>query len=360
MTAGKYRPFRTNKGGFLPPKFDVAHDLCLLLHDLMAEILVSGEQSGIFYTQLEFKNNEDAIALENAEDLFAWLETTRQPDERALVLSKAVFPAVLSDTLHFLYEALESSRKGKLSVTYTLLRKPIQENFFLLEEIALDTRRFAEKLGDEPLKLRAQKIGNDIHARRIQNLLDVTKESHRFNSNYIAQLRYGKSEDGFDGICNLAVHLFTEHKAIRTEALNINFIFSDEEAKFSQWEYLYSRMPYLLSYMQTIVDYVADTFAKTDPEWINISNRRTAALTLLWGNNISSHYRTNALDKFIQETDTWLVNHCQKAGYRKPVHTDLALIARSGAYPGQSYAAIKFRNLRFIINSWLSRLQGMG
>jgi hypothetical protein len=62
--------------------------------------------------------------------------------ERANILKAVVLPAVLSDLLHFIYEALQCSRKGKLNVTYALIRRPIQESLYLLESIVLDAAGF--------------------------------------------------------------------------------------------------------------------------------------------------------------------------------------------------------------------------
>ena len=88
------------------------------------------------------------------------------------------------------------------------------------------------------------------HANRIRKVLATLRDHRGYDAEYLAQLRYDKNaQDGFDGVCNKALHLFTGHDAIRTEPLNINFIFSDLDSMVTQWSYLYSRLPYLLSYI---------------------------------------------------------------------------------------------------------------
>ena len=76
--------------------------------------------------------------------------------------------------------------------------------------------------------------------------------------------------------------LFTSHEAIRTEPLNINFIFSGMDAKLTQWSYFYGRLPYLLAYMHRIVEHVCATIAPTDPIYLHDMDRRISALVLLW------------------------------------------------------------------------------
>lgn len=189
----------------MPDTYDLAHDLCFVIHDILAQLLKSGAEGGFFRTTIAFEDEADRISFEKTEDIFCWLEETQRLNDRTSILTTTVFPAVLSDALHCIYEALESSRKAKLNITYMLLRKPIQESLFLFETIIINPHDFAAKLATDPLKLRGEKAGGlDAHTRRIQRVLEQIGEEGRFNAEYIAQLRYNKSEeDGFDGICNL-------------------------------------------------------------------------------------------------------------------------------------------------------------
>jgi hypothetical protein len=70
-------------------------------------------------------------------------------------------------------------------------------------------------------------------------VLEVIGGAGVFDAARIAELRYDKAL-GFDGPCNHAMHLFTEHQAIRTAAMNINFIFSGPDEKRTQWAYMYT------------------------------------------------------------------------------------------------------------------------
>lgn len=344
---------RKNKSGPLPSVYDVAHDLCFFIHDTLVQLLKSGEESNIFHTSVTFRDDEDKVAFEKAADVFVWLEQTRRVEERSAILSTTVFPAVLSDTLHCIYEALEASRKAKLNITYMLLRKPLQENLFLLESIVADRLDFAEKLTTEPLKLHAPKAGGlEAHTQRIQRVLEIVGEDHRFSAPYLAQLRYDKGvTDGFDGICNRAIHLFTDHKAIQTQPLNINFIFSDWDSKLSQWSFLYSRLPYLIFYARRVIEHIASSIAPTHTEYLDDIERRISALVLLWWNKVEEGYASEPLEHFVIETKKWLFEHCQNAGYRAPSKKDLHRMSISGAFPGESVTRVKARELRYSLRS---------
>lgn len=116
----------------------MAHQLCFIVHDVMTQLLVSGEKASAFSMTFNFRDEEDRAAFEKADDIFVWLEQSRRVDEQAAFLVTTVFSAVLSDMLHCFYEALEVSRKGKLTFSFMLVRKPLQESLYLLESVLAD------------------------------------------------------------------------------------------------------------------------------------------------------------------------------------------------------------------------------
>lgn len=117
----------------LPVRLDHAHHLCFLIHDVMLELLRSGELVGAFTHQFPLSEAESR-SLNQAVDIFEWIDEVGRQPERAPILRAVIFPALLSDFLHFIYEALQAARKGKLAVAYALLRKPLQDDLrFVLD-----------------------------------------------------------------------------------------------------------------------------------------------------------------------------------------------------------------------------------
>ena len=323
----------------------------------MVQIIASGEEGNFFTTTINLEDNHESKSLENSDDIFAWLEAKNRFNDRAKVLKITIFPALLSDMLHCIYEVLETSRKGKLGISYMLIRKPIQESLYLLEAIVLDELDFSEKLSENPLKLRSQNAGGvNAHGKRIQKVLDILGESSRFDAAYIAQLRYDKNQhDSFDGVCNHAMHLFTEHKAIQTETLNINFIFSNWDSKMSQWSYLYNRIPYLLFYTLQIIEYILASMVFTTQDYLDDMQRRISALILLWWENIEGHYKCEQLEKFVQATESWLNKHCQSHGYRTPTKRDLMRMSNTGAFPRENLFFIMKRKMKYKIYAAINK-----
>lgn len=341
-----YEPTRLNKDGHLPPQFDVAHDLCFVLHDLIARLVVDGTQAGIFHARFDLRTDEERISFEESESVLDWLHQTGHLKERTKVLISTVMPAVLSDMMHCIYEALESSRKGKLAIAFMLIRKPLQEGLYVLESIFVDRIEFDGKLSGDPLKLRPQNAGGiEGHTRRIQSVLDKLEDGDRFSAEYIARLRYDKkSDDSFDGICNKAMHLFTDHPAIRTEKLNINFIFSDDEAMISQWSYLYGRLPYLMLYALSLVEHMAIEFASSSPSYKDDIDRRISAYLIMVWAAMEEGYRSPPVAFAVAFSLEWLKVHCIENGFPSPngfAHFDR--MAKTGAFPDESEEDVELR-----------------
>ena len=135
----------------LPRAYAHGHDLCFLNHGILLQMLVSGEKQGVFLHRLPLRDESERMGLERADNVFEWLEQTGRNSERTEVLRTIVFPVLLSDFLHFVFEALDTSRKGKLTVAYSLLRKPIQETLVYIFEVMLtDLERFGALMVEIP------------------------------------------------------------------------------------------------------------------------------------------------------------------------------------------------------------------
>ncbi|MEB0103489.1 hypothetical protein QN386_19480, partial [Pseudomonas sp. CCI3.2] len=304
-------------------------------------------ENGIFVNTIKFKDEAEKELFTQSEDMFEWLRKTNRIDDEADVLVSMVFPAVLGDMLHCIFEALEASRKGKLSIAFMLLRKPVQESLYVLESIVADKESFARLLSQDSVKLQHHQAGGvEGHAKRIQKVLETIGATEQFNSLSLAKLRYDKNEEGgFDRVCNKAMHLFTTKEPIKTENYNINFIFSGRDATLSQWSLLHSRLPYILLYMVQLIDHISIRFADTLQMYRDDMNRRLAAQLCMTFETIPVKYRYDALDRLVKSTTTWLHEHCESNGFDQPGISDLRKMGTTGAFPGESESGYKMREM---------------
>ncbi|ENW96687.1 hypothetical protein [Acinetobacter sp. NIPH 298] len=278
--------------------YDRAHKLCFFIHDIMVDFLETGEKNNIFLSKIELSNLEKNELLDYDGSILNWLKNKNKQSDYESVIKKTIIQAILSDMLHCIYESLKAMEKGKVSIAYMLIRKPIQENLYLLEEMILKDN-FIDIFESNPLKLR-HKNGGDVngHDLRIKKILEDLNFDQILDSHYLAALRYDKkSEDSFDGVCNQAMHLFTEHQAIKTENLNINFIFGTNESKETLYQFMYSRLPYLMYYIYLVFEKIANNIANTSPVYLLDVQNRISALYLLACVNVENNYQTKEVDK---------------------------------------------------------------
>ncbi|GAB1255764.1 hypothetical protein NBRC116494_02660 [Aurantivibrio plasticivorans] len=328
----------------LPEKYQSAHDLCFILHDIMTQIIESGEKAGAFTTHVKL-SEEEIDSIPDEEHILDWLKRNDKVEDKNRIIISTVLPAILSDMMHCIYEALSSASKGKMSVAYMLIRKPIQESLFVLEEMYLDRDAFVRNLESNQSRLQPKITGGiDGHKKRIFQVLESFTFNGVLDSDYIAQLRYDKSSnDSFDGVCNKAMHLFTEHHSIKTEDSNINFIFSGVKGLPSQWKYFYSRMPYLLFYVYLIVENVLATIALTSEQYILDMMRRISAQFMIASHDIEERYTTDENSKLVSSLSAWLLMHCAENGYPDPELSDLIKMAETGCFPKEAQESIDKR-----------------
>lgn len=271
-----------------------SNQLCFFIHDVMVEFIKGGEENKIFISEFKLSEQEKE-SLNNFEGhILDWLKSNNKTKEYEITIKKRVIPALLSDMLHCIYETLKAMELGKVTIAYMLLRKPIQENLYLFEEMILREDSFIKVFEENPLLLRPKNAGDiEGHKNRIKIILETLKLDSILDSSYLATLRYDKkSEDSFDGVCNQAMHLFTQHQAIKTENLNINFIFADKESKKTLYDFMYSRLPYLMYYIYLVFEQIVGSISATTQDYLADIHHRISAMFLLSYAQIDDHYKT--------------------------------------------------------------------
>lgn len=200
-------------------------------------------------------------------DLIDYLEKNGYKKEANIFIYKKVFAALVSDFCHFTYEALMCSKKGKLTVAYALLRKPLKDNLFYLEWLLAYPSEFIKLINNDnsSINIASEKINEQKKKDIIKMALLKAKIESWIDPQFIYEMRYDKkSEFGMEPYFQKANHLITTNPHFTTENCNFNFIFSGQEAMVSQWDQIYSILPFLLFYSFHIVESLVLTFAERD------------------------------------------------------------------------------------------------
>lgn len=299
---------------FIPEDYLPSHDYCFFLHDQLAGIVVSGEEEDIFSIRIEFEDEAHAHEMEgkSGEELVQWLEENGYREYVYYLFYKQICVALLSDFCHFVYEALECSRKGKLTVTYALLRKPFKENLFYLEWLLADPANF--------MKCFTLSNGNQFSApdnvqreRKIQIIAEAMNKmeiGRWIEPDFIYQLRYDKRADyGLEQMWQKANHLITTFRSMKTEEQNFNFVFSGEDSRESQWWQLYSILPILLFYTLQVVNALVSTFAEGTPE-NDITTLRCIIGFFIWTEHTQWEIQSDEIQNVLSEAAAEIHQGC--------------------------------------------------
>ena len=95
----------------------------------------------------------------------------------------------------------------------------------------------------------------------ISGAIDKTEKPF-LPADFLYELRYDKSKHyGFEPIWNKANHIITSNSNYATGDMNLNFVFTQESGKMSQWDIFYKTLPSLLIYSVFVCDTIYKSFS---------------------------------------------------------------------------------------------------
>lgn len=248
-------------------------------------MLKSAEETGLFNVQLTVTGQEEAEVLStlSGDGLWNWLLASGYEETVRVVARNQLIPALVADFCHFVFEALRSSKKGKLTVAFTLLRKPLKENLFLLELLLSREYSFLQSFITGEVDAYAS-FKPEERIRIIQETILLLDDPRLFDGDYLHALRYDKQQDiSLERLWQKSHHLITTFRGLETEEANLNFIFSDRSAIDEHWDYLYLVLPMLLYYSAEIIQSAFALINPLDPAYLAIQRWRRRLHFLLWG-----------------------------------------------------------------------------
>lgn len=273
---------------FLPKEFRFSHKFLFLLHDMLVSNITAGEKAKIFQTTIKFNSEKEANLFSKVpqEQMMEWLLNNRKLDCYE-VSYKQIILATLADFTHFVYEALRCSQKGKLTVTYSLLRKPLKDNLLIFEWLLADPKDFLEKFHFGDIKdFDPSKVSKERKLEIIEKAVSSTQQK-LFDAELIYQMRYDRSAAiSFGNLGDKATHLITTFEKLKTEPQNLNFIFLSKGSQLSKWQHLYTWLPVLLYHTFEIVETLFETFTVKDQSIIDPRRDMCKIGFILWTENI--------------------------------------------------------------------------
>lgn len=288
--------------GCLPERHYFSHSFCFFLHDLIVQTLVEGEKADVFKVIIGDENGEFKRRAQGkyGPDLIHWMTQNGYQEEVLKLFHKQIFAGMLADFGHFVYEALNCSKKGKLTVTYALLRKPLKDNLLYLEWLLAEPKDLLAHFHQGNVNSLALDREPEKKKSIIEKAMKAIDGPYWGTADWIYELRYDKkSNSSFEATWQKAHHLITQAPAYKTEPANFNFIFSQPTAIESQWDFLYSFLPFLLLHSYGVIETIVKQFSVRANGKSDVTDLRVLCGFLIW---FKLYWEQGAVSESIRKT----------------------------------------------------------
>ena len=257
----------------LPAKYIKRHQLMLYLYDILVDILVKADKYKLSSLSFKFTNEVDEQL-----ELFDELERRKDIDISEKVFIPHIFFSILRDLNYYLFESLSCIERGKVTVAFSLARKPLQDNLFYLSWILVQPHEFLGKMQYGSSKeydvsdLKGKKdfvidlfSKAKVLVQSKNSSLDFSQEL--LNPELLYDVIYNrKAENSLTSAFDKSIHLVTRNKNYPTEKQNLNFIFADDEIWDEFWNLYYQKIPYILLYLVEVIVAIFEKYVDIDEE----------------------------------------------------------------------------------------------
>lgn len=237
---------------YLPEKFHRAHKACEFLLYQIEDFIIKDSFKGLKFQTLQFDEEPEFF---KGEHILDYLNRTQQNDKHDEIITSNILSAIVADTCQFLQIALFASMQKRLTVTFSLIRKPFVHNLLVILRLYF-TSDFLDKFNKD------QNFDTTgINQEDIQELLKIS-EGVLFSKSIKATDIYNivfnpTASDSIVNMSNKALHpSTTRNKNNRTEIQNINFVFSTSQSLETKWDYIYRKLPLLFLYLNEVLEFI--------------------------------------------------------------------------------------------------------
>ena len=213
----------------VPTKNMPEHEFCFYLHDMMGQLLREVESLNIRSASFELSVEGQQAAAQGSESLIDYLLSSKDRPQTTRLFLNHVLVALTADYLHFVYEGLIALAKRKFAVAMALLRKPFKEDLFHISWMLGDASDYWLKFEESPsILMESRRTDSALRASIMKKALENCVLAEAFDPTLIERIIYDKNEpNGLAGLFDQATHLVTSSRSIRTEPMNLNFIFKN-------------------------------------------------------------------------------------------------------------------------------------
>lgn len=262
------------KSEFLLKEYISRHDLLLFYNDLMVHLLKLADEKHLSSVTINFKNECKTREIDKLEkgEILDWLIDNGYKKEAYKVSKSHIFFSLLRDFTYYMHESFDCSERAKVTLAFTLCRKPIKDNLFYFCWLLVDAKDFTQSmLSKEPEEYDVTKISVNKKKEIINKASEAVLHKNH-SEDVLFNIIYSRSSSyGLSSIWDQSIHLVTENKNYPTEKGNLNFIFATDTIWKRLWETYYEKIPYIMHFAMRVIISIFESIFKPDKNTIDFN-----------------------------------------------------------------------------------------
>ena len=235
----------------LPERFIKSHQLLLYYNDVIVDLLKLADEHRLSEISIPLEEKE-SISVELSDEPIMCMLNNGHSKEAYKVTKSHIFFSLLTDFIYYMHESFSCSERGKVSVAFSISRKPIKDTLFYLCWLLAEPKEFINLLlyneaGDYDITKLSEEVKKTIYKKSCER---IANKKINYDHNLLFEIIYDrKSEISLCGAWDMSAHLVTTNRNYPTNKGDLNFIFSSEEIWGDFWELYYNKMPYIMDFM---------------------------------------------------------------------------------------------------------------
>lgn len=190
------------------------------------EFITSSDYNFLKTTEIPFSDNINVAELAKYNHPLDYL-VEQLPDLAQSVIYKQITYGMIIDFCYYMQEAFSCARRGRISVAFSLLRRPLVYNLIILLRMIYDNHfyeKFTLDSSYDPTVYKPEEL------KMMLKEFDEVKIMSPINCDIIFNLIFDKNNPtSIINLSNRAIHPTTTRKWNKTGELNFNFIFAVKE-----------------------------------------------------------------------------------------------------------------------------------
>lgn len=296
---------KSDISNILPNEFLSTHELLLYYNDIIVDLLHKADELGLSSSKFQIKS-EQSLPTDD-EDFIEWMFTHGFETEAYDYLKSHLFFSLLRDFIFYMHESFDCAERGKVTVAYTISRKPIKDTLYYLCWLLVDNKDLLDNLMlKESKEYDISSINFKTKKRLINEAVKITKAP--YEKDFIFDLIYKRNfKNGLSKVWDQSLHLVTGSRHYPTEPGNLNFIFAYDDIWDEYWSFYYATMPIIMNFSIEVIIKIFESIAKPDSTTVEANK---------WIRNFKFLNATNHLTKETDELFRSVLKHltitCEK------------------------------------------------